>query len=420
MSESTDNNNKFVVLEYNAPANWAGEDDDDDQGKNLPDQKPVKAAWGKNANAVPVQDNTPPPDLKSIFAEETKKAQEKGKAPPKLAYRAPKPERRDEYIDVSPSFENFRPREKLPVPDLPPFTAFVGNLAFDVTEEKLIEYFGELGIQSVRIMKEGDKPKGYAYVEFISKPGLQSALLANGQMFYGRQLNMDVAKPSKGRTERTDRNDRSDRYDTNWSSSGRSNYQNRNSYPAPSSKPADRPTERPKLNINPPAPKPPSAQATQLHETIAKPKGSFENPFGTAPLDKKKQDELAQKRLKAELEREKKDKERKEELEKNRRPPPTSPRENTFEQNKTAASWRNKPAGTGAGPAPVRKEEKPKKTYVKDEEGFISAAKPTRGWETRDKPQDAQKPPKQTSTATKTKAEPNIDSNNIYASLVDD
>jgi len=116
------------------------------------------------------------------------------------------------------------------------------------------------------------------------------------------------------------------------------------------------------------------------------------------------------------LKEKKKEKERKEELEKNRRPPPTSPRENTsFEQNKTAASWRTNKAGPA--PAPVRKEEKPKKQYIKDEEGFIS--KGHRGWETRDKPQETQNPPKQTSTATK-KTEPNIDSNNIYASLVDD
>jgi len=125
-------------------------------------------------------------------------------------------------------------------------------------------------------------------------------------------------------------------------------------------------------------------------------------------------DEMAQKRLKMELEREKKEKEKKEEMERNRttRPPPVSPRENTFD-NKTAASWRtNKPA-----PAPVRKEEKPKKQFVKDEEGFISKG---RAWERQEKPQDTQNPPpKQSSTATK-KPEPNIDSNNIYASLVDD
>jgi hypothetical protein len=116
------------------------------------------------------------------------------------------------------------------------------------------------------------------------------------------------------------------------------------------------------------------------------------------------------------LKEKKKEKERKEELEKNRRPPPpTSPRENTFD-SKTASSWRtNKGAGA---PAPVRKEEKPKKQYVKDEEGFISKGHTRNAWGT-DKPQDAQNPPKPSTTTTK-KTEPNIDSNNIYASLVDD
>jgi len=115
-------------------------------------------------------------------------------------------------------------------------------------------------------------------------------------------------------------------------------------------------------------------------------------------------------------------------LEKNRaasRPTPTSPRENTFVDTKTTTSWRtNKPTTTTTGPAPVSvpvrpKEEKPKKQFVKDDEGFISKGH-VRGWERTDKPQDTQNPPKQSSTAVK-KPEPNIDSNNIYASLeVDD
>jgi len=302
MSESTEST-KFVVLEYNAPTNWAGEDDEDEQGKNFQDQRPVKPAWG-NVNTVAATDNTP--DLKSIFAEEkTKREKEKERAPPlKQPYRPPKPTstNRDEY-DSQSSYDNYRsPREKLPVPDVPPFTAFVGNLSFEVTEEKLREYFLDLSPVSIRIMKEDDKPKGYAYIEFPNKDGLVKALCANGEMFYGRTLNMDVAKPSKGR---------SDRYDTNWTGSGKVYSTNRpterTSYqPQSFNRPSDRPTERPRLNINPPAPRPPSAQATQLHENLNKPKGSFENPFGTAPLDKEKQDEAAKRRLIMDIEREKK------------------------------------------------------------------------------------------------------------------
>jgi translation initiation factor 4B len=34
------------------------------------------------------------------------------------------------------------PREDLPLPTQPPYTAFIGNLAFDLTEIELEEYFG--------------------------------------------------------------------------------------------------------------------------------------------------------------------------------------------------------------------------------------------------------------------------------------
>jgi hypothetical protein len=34
------------------------------------------------------------------------------------------------------------PREDLPLPTAPPYTAFVGNLAFDVTESEMSDFFG--------------------------------------------------------------------------------------------------------------------------------------------------------------------------------------------------------------------------------------------------------------------------------------
>lgn len=34
------------------------------------------------------------------------------------------------------------PREDLPLPTQPPYTAFVGNLAFDLTEAELEDFFG--------------------------------------------------------------------------------------------------------------------------------------------------------------------------------------------------------------------------------------------------------------------------------------
>jgi len=42
----------------------------------------------------------------------------------------------------------FPPREDLPLPTQPPYTAFVGNLAFDLTEHDLESFFAGLKVRS--------------------------------------------------------------------------------------------------------------------------------------------------------------------------------------------------------------------------------------------------------------------------------
>lgn len=42
----------------------------------------------------------------------------------------------------------FPPREDLPLPTQPPYTAFVGNLAFDLTDTELEEFFSPLKVCS--------------------------------------------------------------------------------------------------------------------------------------------------------------------------------------------------------------------------------------------------------------------------------
>lgn len=43
----------------------------------------------------------------------------------------------------------FPPREDLPLPTQPPYTAFVGNLAFDLTEHDLESFFDGLKVRFV-------------------------------------------------------------------------------------------------------------------------------------------------------------------------------------------------------------------------------------------------------------------------------
>ena len=87
------------------------------------------------------------------------------------------------------------PREELPIPTVPPFTAFVGNLTFETDDEAVKEHLGP-GITSVRLVKDqlSGKPKGYGYVEYGSQGDLKTALGKNMSSLGGRTIRVSVAE----------------------------------------------------------------------------------------------------------------------------------------------------------------------------------------------------------------------------------
>ncbi|KAH9902549.1 hypothetical protein C8Q73DRAFT_670783 [Cubamyces lactineus] len=106
--------------------------------------------------------------------------------------------RRDDFLSSRP--DRGPPREDLPLPTEPPFTAFVGNLTFDITESELEEFFGGK-TKSVKIIKDrDDKPKGFGYVEFSDLEGLKEALTKTGNTLAGRAVRVSVAEPPKERS----------------------------------------------------------------------------------------------------------------------------------------------------------------------------------------------------------------------------
>ncbi|MGR3317987.1 MAG: RNA recognition motif domain-containing protein [Candidatus Anammoxibacter sp.] len=76
---------------------------------------------------------------------------------------------------------------------------YVGNLAYDVTEEDLrqaVEQFGQ--IETVTIMKDKDsgQSKGFGFVEMGSKSEGKSAINGlNGVELKGRELTVNEARP---------------------------------------------------------------------------------------------------------------------------------------------------------------------------------------------------------------------------------
>jgi RNA recognition motif-containing protein len=107
--------------------------------------------------------------------------------------------RRDDFLSSRPD-RGLPPREDLPLPTQPPYTAFVGNLAFDLTEMELEEFFGSPETKSIKIIKDrDDKPKGFGYIEFTKLEDLKDALAKSGSNFSGRTIRVSVAEPPKDR-----------------------------------------------------------------------------------------------------------------------------------------------------------------------------------------------------------------------------
>ncbi|KAG6861251.1 hypothetical protein C0995_002373 [Termitomyces sp. Mi166 len=108
--------------------------------------------------------------------------------------------RRDDYLSTRPDRAAAPPRDDIPLPSNPPYTAFIGNLAFDLTESELEEFFTPLKTKSVKIIRDrDDKPKGFGYVEFDDLDGLKEAISKSGSTFSGRTIRVSVAEPPKER-----------------------------------------------------------------------------------------------------------------------------------------------------------------------------------------------------------------------------
>ncbi|TXT06917.1 uncharacterized protein COLE_06248 [Cutaneotrichosporon oleaginosum] len=93
-------------------------------------------------------------------------------------------------------------REEVPLPTVPPFTAFIGNLTFETDDAELRDCFSELTPISVRLVKDPatGKSKGFGYVEFSTQAGLKSALDRSGSNLGGRSIRVNVADAPASRS----------------------------------------------------------------------------------------------------------------------------------------------------------------------------------------------------------------------------
>eukprot|EP01125_Pyxidicula_operculata_P001006 TRINITY_DN108_c1_g1_i1.p2 TRINITY_DN108_c1_g1~~TRINITY_DN108_c1_g1_i1.p2 ORF type:complete len:420 (-),score=163.98 TRINITY_DN108_c1_g1_i1:250-1509(-) len=223
-------------------------------------------------------------------------------------------------------------REKQPVPDSPPFVAFVGNLPFDATENDLHEFFGDLGVVSVRLLFDHDsgRSKGISYVEFKTRDGLVNALKSDGYDFKGRNLRVDV----ENRRRETREGSRPNK-------GGFSDFSRPRQFDRP--EPAK---ERPKLNINPP---PQRAQPAPAPAPEA-PKAREEDPFGgKVDVDKLAEQARKQEERQREIEKRKQEEEKKR-IEQRNAAKHSSPSSSSSSSTTVEGSWRKPPGGDASKP----------------------------------------------------------------------
>ncbi|XP_066564453.1 eukaryotic translation initiation factor 4Ba isoform X3 [Amia ocellicauda] len=94
------------------------------------------------------------------------------------------------------------------LPRSPPYTAFLGNLPYDVSEDSIKDFFRGLSISAVRLPREPSNPerlKGFGYAEFDDVDSLLRALSLNEENLGNRRIRVDIADQSQEK----DRDDRS-------------------------------------------------------------------------------------------------------------------------------------------------------------------------------------------------------------------
>ncbi|XP_067687671.1 eukaryotic translation initiation factor 4B-like isoform X2 [Haliotis asinina] len=111
------------------------------------------------------------------------------------------------------------------IPNNPPFTAFIGNLAYEASEDRIHEFFKNQKVANVRLPTDQGRLRGFGYVEFEDRESLIDALTLNDSVFAGRKIRVDLAGQNQqgndrgggmGGSDYRRSADEPDRTDSNW------------------------------------------------------------------------------------------------------------------------------------------------------------------------------------------------------------
>ncbi|XP_056606588.1 eukaryotic translation initiation factor 4Bb [Triplophysa dalaica] len=113
------------------------------------------------------------------------------------SYRAPPIDR--SILPTAPRAAREPNVDRSRLPRGPPYTAFLGNLPYDVSEESIKDFFRGLAISAVRLPREASNPerlKGFGYAEFDDVDSILRALSLNEENLGNRRIRVDIADQS--------------------------------------------------------------------------------------------------------------------------------------------------------------------------------------------------------------------------------
>ncbi|XP_017278391.1 eukaryotic translation initiation factor 4Ba isoform X2 [Kryptolebias marmoratus] len=113
------------------------------------------------------------------------------------SYRAPPIDR--SILPTAPRSAREPNIDRSRLPRSPPYTAFLGNLPYEVTEDLIKDFFRGLAISAVRLPREPSNPerlKGFGYAEFDDLESLLRALSLNEENLGNRRIRVDIAGQS--------------------------------------------------------------------------------------------------------------------------------------------------------------------------------------------------------------------------------
>ena len=83
---------------------------------------------------------------------------------------------------------------------------YVGNLSYDASEQEISDLFEQYGeVRSVRLIKDREtgRARGFGFVEMGADAADKAIEALEGQVFLGRNLKVNEAKPREPRERRS-------------------------------------------------------------------------------------------------------------------------------------------------------------------------------------------------------------------------